>query len=58
MQKIYIKWSLVTLIEIIFDAYVSNMLYKNRKKNDAIECMFLHASQNILLACSIHYNGK
>ena len=42
-RKFYIKWSQVTLIEIIFDAYVSNMLYKNRKKMMQLNaCFYMH----------------
>ena len=58
MQKILYKVVPSDIDRNYFWCLCFKYAVQKQKKNDAIECMFLHASQNILLACSIHYNGK
>lgn len=43
--------------EIIFDTLYFKICSRKTEKNAAIE-LFLHASQNITLACSVYYDGK
>lgn len=55
MQKFLYKVVPSDIDRNYFDALCFKICCRKTEKSDAIE-LFLHVSQNITLACSVHYN--